>query len=380
MRLNLHIDTPIQFDCFLQSEFNMPRLQDQAQKVPKYAHLAETLRQQIQTGELKPGDQVPSLSAMKAKYGISQATWEKTFSLLEEQGLVMRRPGQGTFITETQPAKQTGNLGFTGEAFRQPHWVPHPSHLLKGIQGVAEREAVHVLLLNNTPDLEWAKVDGLFLCDPDAAMVFRRAPESMPCVSLLMPLPGVSSVVVDEYEGSRAAAKHLLELGHRRIAYLQSSTHPQVRSRRQGYGAALREAGIEPEQGWVSDGIIAPDGLGNRERGRYIMEQWLQQGWDETGCTALVAQNDEAAIGAIEALRHANQNVPDDVSVIGFDGTELSDYCSPRLTTVQVPFEAIGAAATELLLNLINSGTTEPETIILPTTLRLGGSTAAPRR
>lgn len=356
----------------------MANIQEQNHKIPKYVHLADILRQQMESGRLTPGDQLPSFSEMKAEYGISQATWEKVHSLLEEEGRVVRKPGQGTFVIEPQRGSLTGNIGFTGEAFRQPNRVPHPSHLLSGIQSVAEKEGVHVLLLNSAPNLEWAKVDGLFLCEPDAATVLRSAPETMPCVSLLMPLPHISSVMADDYEGSRMAALHLLHLGHRRIAYLQTDARAQVQSRLQGYRAALREAGIKPEKRWINELTGMPDSLGNLQRGHRIMAQWLKSDWETSGCTALLAQNDEAAMGAIEALWQAGIRVPEQVSVVGFDGTELCDYCSPRLTTVQVPFCDIGAAAAKVLLEQINTGNSKSQLIILPTTLKEGESTAPP--
>ena len=358
----------------------MAHISKSSYKVPKYVHLAEQLRQKIESGELAPGDQLPSLAHMKAEFGISQATWEKVNSSLEEEGLVVRKPGQGTFITRSHRSQLTGNIGFTGVAFRQANRVPHPSHLLSGIQSVAERENVHVLLLSSAPDREWAKVDGLFLCDPDAATVLRRAPETMPCVSLLLSLPGVSSVVADDYEGSRLATAHLLQLGHRRIAYLQTDARPLVQPRLQGYRAALREFGIEPKTAWVKELTDLPEDLGHRERGSQRMAQWLSGDWQQSGCTALLAQNDEVAIGAIEALRKARIDVPEQVSVVGFDGTELCEYCSPRLTTVQVPLSEIGAVAARVLLDQINDGTSTLRSIILPTTLKAGESTAPPPR
>ncbi len=115
--------------------------------------------------------------------------------------------------------------------------------------------------------------------------------------------------------------------------------------------------------------------------GRASMRKWLQDGWRDLGCTALLAQNDEAAIGAIEELQEAGFDVPGDVSVVGFDGTEAAEYFRPRLTTIKVPLEEIGAAAAEYLLRQIREGdeTEEHTGVTLPAQLKIGDSTAPPR-
>ena len=116
--------------------------------------------------------------------------------------------------------------------------------------------------------------------------------------------------------------------------------------------------------------------------GRVAMSRWLEDGWRESGCTALFAQNDDTAWGAIEALRAAGFRVPDDVSVIGFDGTQSAMFCNPKLTTVEVPLQQMGREAVRLLLRRLACGrhsveTRFVETLVFPTQLKVRASTAA---
>src|SRR5690606_19753497 len=123
-----------------------------------------------------------------------------------------------------------------------------------------------------------------------------------------------------------------------------------IQHRREGYRAALCEAGIEPRHEWErllwnwGEFVL---------RGRRGMKDWFADGFSKTGITALLVQNDRAAIGAIQALQQAGLRVPHDVSVVGFDSTDECELSSPRLTSVHVPLAEIGNAAVEMLMQQI---------------------------
>jgi len=114
------------------------------------------------------------------------------------------------------------------------------------------------------------------------------------------------------------------------------------------------------------------------------MSAWLRDesanGWQKINCTALLCHNDETTMGALQALREAGLRVPDDVSVVGFDGLEIGEYSHPRLTTVEMPLREIGAAAVAMLLRQIEADEVTEEHQILSTQLRVRESTAAPSR
>ena len=118
---------------------------------------------------------------------------------------------------------------------------------------------------------------------------------------------------------------------------------------------------------------------GYRDWGYNSMKRWLAEDWRRLNCSAIFVQNDVAAIGVLEAFREAGIVVPDEVSVISFDGTDVCDYCNPRLTAIEVPLRDIGMTATQLLIQQIVRRETSAATTVLPTRLKPGESTAPAR-
>jgi DNA-binding LacI/PurR family transcriptional regulator len=348
---------------------------------PKYRILTERLRKQVTGGELKPGDRMPSFAEMSDRFGATPTTVSRVYHQLEREGLIIREPGRGTFVALTQQ-RTHGVIGVLGMSLQDDN-VPYFSYQMSGLRQVAAAAGRELLLLGETtPSIGWEKLEGV-ISDGFSAKMLRRLPPGMPCVSCVYPVEEVASVVANDYLGARSATEHLLQLGHRRIGYLISdTTHPISQRRLAGYKAALWEAGIEPQSSWVRD-LDCPSlsgkeagTLGYDDVGRRRMQEWLGENWSDVGCTALLTQNDDTAIGAIGALREAGLRVPDDVSVIGYDGTKLADYFTPRLTTVEVPLREIGRRGMERLLALIEGRDTSTENEILPVRLKVGRSTA----
>jgi LacI family transcriptional regulator len=167
-----------------------------------------------------------------------------------------------------------------------------------------------------------------------------------------------------------------VELGHQRIAYLIAPHEPVHTRRLAAYQNALRENGVTPNPRWVRhlrDVAHYPTRFVGAANAR--MAQWLEEDWKALDCTAILCQNDQTALGTLEALSTHGMRVPQDVSVIGFDGTEAADYARPRLTTIRVPLYEIGARGVELLLQT-GRADQDASTLVLPTTLQIGESTA----
>jgi DNA-binding LacI/PurR family transcriptional regulator len=161
--------------------------------------------------------------------------------------------------------------------------------------------------------------------------------------------------------------------------------HAMSHQRIDAYQDTLRAQDIEPQAAWMRC-LHEPDKTGRTwERTGYDdMQEWLGEGWSTLGCTAILAHNDETAVGVIAALQEAGLRVPEDVSVVGFDGTEIAHFHRPRLTTVEVPLEEIGARGFELLMQQVNRPLSEigqarsQMQLSLPTQLQIGQSTAPP--
>lgn len=174
------------------------------------------------------------------------------------------------------------------------------------------------------------------------------------------------SVRADEEDGARQATKHLLALGHRRIAYLGTRS-PEVehvhRQRWKGFVQVMSDAGLPINPS--SDRIDPPEQLLAR-----VLE------WQTP--TALVCFNDFVATAAIGRLRELGLETPRDVSVVGFDDMSYLAYARPHQTTVHIPYEEMGAEAAELVLRRVETPDAPTRHVVLPEKLIARDSTARP--
>ncbi len=209
----------------------------------------------------------------------------------------------------------------------------------------------HAVLLHNTIEVQ-----------ERLALLARRG---VPAV-VLGHQPDTAFVVPDDANGARAATAHLQALGHRAIAYVgMASSQQSDQDRRAGYRDAMADIGIGVREQFELDG-------GFTVLGGY---RAVRRAWEEgVRFSALFCASDEMAVGAIGALEDLGLKVPDDVSVVGFDGLPGMPYA---LTTVVQDIGRIAVEAISLAEALIDGG--PKREIIVPVTLRVGATTAPPR-
>ena len=174
------------------------------------------------------------------------------------------------------------------------------------------------------------------------------------------------TVASDNVAGGRAATRHLLEAGCRRVAFFGDLAVPEVALRYDGHCQALLEAGqtVDPNLR-VDAGFQADDA-------RAAVLELMRRG---VRFEAICACSDALAIGAISAMRDMKVRVPEDIAVIGYDDIELAAYCDPPLTTVRQPIRAAGRALVDALLSLIAGR--RPTPVLLPTELPSGAAACA---
>jgi LacI family transcriptional regulator len=197
----------------------------------------------------------------------------------------------------------------------------------------------------------------------------------IPVVLAMRSIPGVklSSLLSDNIAGAKAAVQHLLELGHRRIAFLGGFVDTQVFSERaQGYRDALIAAGIA-----VEESCIVPTAA-SRAGGVEAIGLLLAAGGEPV--TAALCFNDAVAFGVCDGLRARKLEPGLDFSVVGFDDVIEARTAVPALTTVSVNPQRMGQQAAQLLFKQINAGKAEAEAVRTAARLVVRDSTAAPAR
>ncbi|MCR8957166.1 LacI family DNA-binding transcriptional regulator [Variovorax sp. S2] len=181
--------------------------------------------------------------------------------------------------------------------------------------------------------------------------------------------PACDLVETAHMQGGLLAVRHLLSLGHKRIACIGGPVGVMPSEQRiEGWRMALAEAGAAPN----ADALLWRGGF-TSQGGYEAMHAILRT---EHAPSAVFVCNDLMAIGALRAAHESGVHVPDDLSIVGFDDIELSAYTSPPLTTVAQPKERIGALAVDMLLERVGGKRRDTRKVVLQPELRVRASTA----
>lgn len=259
------------------------------------------------------------------------------------------------------------------------------SEVIHGMDLQARSSGFHILVSRSSSSAEdlteslrsmRGRVDGLVVMAPDldGFGALRECAGDVPVV-LLGPidrLPQYDSLGIDNVGGARDVVRHLIRLGHRRIAHVAGPEHnSDARQRREGYRAALRESGLKPAPELEVVGDFGE--LSGYDAGLELLERAPRS-------TAIFVANDYMAVGVMGALEDAGLRVPRDVALAGFDDIPLARYLTPPLTTVHVDVLHLGQRAVEILTDRLGVGSAEePRRETLATTLVVRGSCGAQR-
>jgi LacI family transcriptional regulator len=221
------------------------------------------------------------------------------------------------------------------------------------------------------------RVDGLFISpvyrfEAEARIYQEVLARKIPTVLLGPPAPfckSFPSVEAEELAASQSATRHLLKLGHKRIAYLTGPpTAPWALERFEGYRHALREAGLD-----VDDKLVFQAGS-TIEEGMKAASQMLNESCD---ATAVQATNDLVAIGCAEVLLSKGLRIPEDISIVGFGNILMAEHFCVPLTTLRQPKFRLANAAMDAMVNLLHGRPVEVKK--LPAELIERKSTAPPK-
>ncbi len=297
---------------------------------------------------------------------VSRALRDSSLISVEVRGNIQRLAQEMGYtpnaVAQSLKGRRSNTIGLVVTSIADPFY----GRVVRGVDEVARQADMDVFLgvSYNEAEQELAvinsfhrrRVDGIItassrLTDEHISQLQRvGAPVVMINRQSEKNLVEFRSVQVDSYGGARQAVTHLLELGHRAIAYLGATNRPRSnRERRQGYLEALQEAGIAVQDGWIQQ--APPERRSYSDDvadGRNLMLEALR-----SGITAAFCYNDMHAIGALLACRELGVDVPGQVSLVGFDDVELAQYVTPPLTTVHQPKLRLGQVAMEMLLDLM---------------------------
>lgn len=240
---------------------------------------------------------------------------------------------------------------------------PFIAEVTQGIESAAYEHGYTVILASSNSDpvreiaavemLRSKRVDGVIVTSSRVGALYQEHLERIGVPVVLINNHSEQSgrytfsITVDNQHGGYLATQHLIELGHRRIAYITAQVnHSSDMGRLAGYQQALSEAGIQ------FDPAMVVAGNGRVEGGERC---WSQLAALTNPPTAVFCYNDMTAIGLLRDVRQVGLTVPQDLSIVGFDDIPFASYVCPALTTVAQPKFEMGQQATEMVLALMKT-------------------------
>lgn len=349
-----------------------------------------------------------TIGAIAAALGVSRATVSNAYNRPDQLSATLRRRVLETAArlgyAGPDPAARSLRRGQAGAigllyADRLSYAFADPAAVLflDGVSEATEEAGLNLLLVAAPPrqhcdpaKVVRAVVDGFILHSmaDDDPLVKAAIERGLPIVAVDQPEPaGVPFVSIDDEGGARAAAEHLVQLGHRHVGVVtfritpdavsglvdrreqQAATMRVARVRLQAYKSALKAAGVA----WA-DVPVYQCAEHTPFEGRAAAEILLAR---SPRPTAILATSDQLALGALEAARQRGLRVPEDVSVVGFDDIPAAAQATPGLTTVHQPHGEKGERAARLLIAQIRGEVVaSPE--LFPTRIVIRGSSARP--
>jgi DNA-binding LacI/PurR family transcriptional regulator len=307
------------------------------------------------------------LSGRAGRHGLSEATQSRVRSAAQALGytpnlvarsLKRRRTNTIAFMTSNLGNRYVAEVLAAAEEAAQAR-----GYVVNAIS--ARTEAAEIAAIER---LGGGISDGLVMhggSDRIIEELHRLRARGLACV--LLQDPGADSTLpcvrVDLAQGGTLATRHLLELGHRRVAHVTDAAMlgRALNERLQGYRRALAEAGI------AYDPELVVAGANSFAGGHAATIALLASGRPQP--TAVFYFNDQMAIGGLHALAALGQRVPQDIAVVGFDGTDLGAFSTPELTTIDHPRQELGRLATAMLLDQLESIPVEGVALPLPVRL-----------
>jgi DNA-binding LacI/PurR family transcriptional regulator len=299
--------------------------------------------------------------ALKDHSSISAATKQRVQTIAQELGYVPN------YIAQSLSINRTRTIGVVITHLLNPFsW-----RIVEGVDLAAHDLGYSVIISSSRNDrareldviqaFQRRRVDGIIVSSSHLGTYYSSVLNmvDIPVVLINEQQPGdnIWSVTNDDYSSARMAVEYLLEIGHRQIGYVGILDRPRSNERRyEGYYDAMVAAGLTPFKSFhgQSRTLDFTTAHSDFETGREATQSII-----ETGLSAVFCYNDSVALGVIAGLRERGLNVPQDISVVGYDDLDEASRSVPPLTTIRQPKMALGSGAVQMLNELLEGKTVE---------------------
>jgi GntR family transcriptional regulator of arabinose operon len=354
--------------------------------VPLYIQVYEALLQEIKGTRYAPGSYLPSEKELGRMFRVDRQTVRHSLELLVNEGLVEKRAGRGSLVRDL-PAKPGAGRGRGSVVFLLPRVQgsydrvvePFNTKLFFLLEAELRKQGYGLVSapVGSPQELQQMLegrrfVGAVFVSTMGGEIIEQARRQHFPAVVTGAPCSEYPCVMEETETGVRAGIRHLFELGHRSIGYINGIPHyASSQERFSAYKTALAELGIPRE------GQALRSGDWSFDSGFQAMKHILEA--EEPAPTALFACNDMMAIGAVEAIKAAGLSVPGDISVLGHDDLDQCQRMRPRLSTIGVDLQVMSRVICQNLVYAIERGEINAVKMIVPTRLIVRESTGARR-
>ncbi len=347
-----------------------------------YEQIVDDIRGRISSGELKPGKRIETQAELAAKYKVSLITVKNALSFLVNQGMLIARPGRGTFVLEAKP-KEDGTLvsksiGLVLRDLKHPYF----SMIVHSVEERAYELGFTLLLSNSSGNIEKEEgqiekfrtmgVGGLIIASLSLEYratdyIQRLHAENFPYIMVsYIHDPDFWYVGSNQELGGYIATEHLIRTGYRSIGYVHMGGKNLLSEvRKNGYSRALMEFDIPYDAEFVFTLDPKRYNFGNdRFRLGYEFGKEFKDVIKKP--EALFFYNDMCALGFIQGAAERGIRVPEDIAVVGFDDATVAGFASVPLTTIHQPVDKIGRLAVEIIQKRIDKVDTSNRTVLKP--------------
>ncbi len=306
--------------------------------------------------------------SLNDKGGVSPVTRQKVLNIAKEMGY---------FSFHSQADLKTHNIAFIMSRRHIPIFNnPFYTRVIAGVEIEVENYDYNLLFSTIKLDaleskeipsiISQNKVDGLILGGADINKEMIRAIEELKFPTVLVDnylrSPIMDSIVSDNFNGAIEAVRYLIKMGHKKIGYAGGpNSHPSFNGRYKAYKLELMENNLE-----INDSFIKIKDDFSQEMGKELAKEFLQE---DKLPTAIFAANDATAIGLMQTFKKYGLNVPEDISIIGFDNIELTAFTTPKITTISIDKEAMGQEAARKLFDRIQNPEKKSTKSVIPAEL-----------
>lgn len=330
---------------------------------PKYLELVKWINDQIQEKKLIPGQKMYSENELKEMFGVSRQTVRHAISVLEQDGMIRRIQGSGTYINDSRLANLAKRMRVSVvTTYVDGYIFPRT---IQGIENVLLEAgySVQIAFTNNQNGREKTILEDIISRDEVAGLIVETTKSGLPNPNLHLyqeirkrripvifinsyyPQLKIPHVSINDHMAGWKMTKHMIAMGHRKIGGIFKLDDGQGRLRYSGYMDAMLDAGLEIDDTrilWIdTEDVKHLDKLTMK-----IMDRLKD-------CTGVFCYNDEVAFSLVDIFKKAGMRVPQDISIVGVDDSELAVLGDVAITSAPHPMENLGKKAAENLLRMI---------------------------